>query len=323
MNEADFSATMNQLRRLYEQGDYSEALGLLERVATRFPQQGLMYHWKMCLSARAGRPSEAIQVFQDALDHGYWYPKALIREDEDLQSLQGMPEYEELVTVSLERAAELGAGGKPELLVVPPDASATGHAPLLIGLHGNSQNARLAADDWRELHQRGWMLALPQSSEPLTADAYMWDDFDRGAAEVEGLCAPILEPQSVDSSRIILGGFSAGGGLAIRLALAGTLKARGFLVIGPYLRDLQTLTPYLETARNNGIRGYIVMGLREPDDGRELMSRTTAYLRENGIPCVLDEHADLGHAFPPDFPQVLDKALDFLLPFSSPSAANR
>jgi predicted esterase len=314
MSAADFSPTMYQLRDLYEQGNYSGALDLLERVAARFPQQGLMYHWKMCLSARADRPGEAIQALRDALTHGYWYPARLLRDDEDLLLLQGMPEYEELVALSLKRAAEVEANGRPELLVVPPDDNTTGPAPLLIGLHGNSQNARLAADDWRELHGRGWTLALPQSSQPLTADAYMWEDFESGAAEVEGLCAQLIGQQSVESGRIILGGFSAGGGLAIRLALSGTLKARGFLVIGPYLRDLRTLEPYLETARSNGIRGYIVMGLREPSDGQELMRRTAAFLRENDIPCVLDEHPDVGHAFPLDFPLVLDKALSFLLP---------
>ena len=314
MGEEDFSTTMYQMRDLYEQGDYTEALDVLERVATRFPQQGIMYHWKMCLSARADRPAEAIQALRDALAHGYWYPSGLLRDDDDLLSLQGMPEYEELVVDSVKRATEVGSNGKPELLVVPPDRNIPGPAPLLIGLHGNSQNARLAADDWRELHRRGWMLALPQSSQPLTADAYMWDDLECGAAEVESLCTQVIGQQSVDSGRIILGGFSAGGGLAIRLALSGTLKARGFLVTGPYLRDLQALAPYLDTARSNGIRGYIVMGLRERSDGQDLMRRTAAFLRENGIPCVLDEHPNVGHAFPPDFPMVLDKALNALLP---------
>ena len=37
---------------------------------------------------------------------------------------------------------------------------------------------------------------------------------------------------------------------------------------------------------------------------QELMRRTAAFLRGNKIPCVLDEHPDVGHVFPPDFTMV-------------------
>src|SRR3974377_1175446 len=100
MSTPDFSTTMFELRRLHGDGDYMEALELLQREAAGFPQQSLMYHWKMCLTARVGRSAEAIQALRDALVHGYWYPSRLLRDDEDLQSLQGIPEFEELVAAS-------------------------------------------------------------------------------------------------------------------------------------------------------------------------------------------------------------------------------
>ncbi len=314
MSEAEFAPTRYQLLALYNQGAYVEALNLLEREGARFPQQGLMYHWMMCLAARADEPDKALLAFREALDKGYWYPAALLRDDEDLQSLQGRPPFEEMVAVSLERAAKTESSSTPQLLVIPPAADAVSPAPLLIGLHGNSQSAGLAAENWHPLQKRGWMLALPQSSQLLTPDAYMWNDFARGAGEVERLCGKLIGSRSVDSTRIILGGFSAGGGLAIQMAVAGTLKARGFLVIGPYLRDLEVLTPFLQTARDRGLRGYIIMGLQEPAEGQELMQRTAALLKDNGIPCEIEPHADLGHAFPEDFDATLQKALAFLLP---------
>jgi len=314
MSEAEFAPTRYELLRLYNQGAYVEALELLEREGARFPQQGLMYHWKMCLAARANEPEQALGAFQQALDGGYWFPAQLLRDDEDLRSLQGLPRFEEMVAVSLERMAKAELNTTPQLLVIPPEADAIIPAPLLIGLHGNSQNAQLAAEDWHPLHKRGWTLALAQSSQVLTADAYQWNDFARGAAEVERLCGDLIVSRSVDPARILLGGFSAGGGLAIQLAVSGTLNARGFLVIGPYLRDLEVLTPFFATARSRGIRGYIVMGLEEPAEGQALMQRTAALLKDNGIPCEIEQHAKLGHAFPPDFDATLQKALAFLLP---------
>ena len=76
MSEAEFAPTRHQLLALYNQGAYVEALNLLEREAARFPQQGLMYHWMMCLAARADEPDKALLAFREALDKGYWYPAA-------------------------------------------------------------------------------------------------------------------------------------------------------------------------------------------------------------------------------------------------------
>jgi predicted esterase len=313
MSELDFSKTRAEITALYNRKDYAEALDLLTREAARYPQQGVMYNWKMCLAARVGKPSQAIQAFQEALDHGYSYPQRLLREDEDLASLQGLPEYEELATLSEQRFAQVQATTKPELLVIPANEASTAPSPLLIGLHGNSQSAKLAADDWRPLHAKGWTLALPQSSELLTSDAYMWNDFERGAAEVEAVTGKLIGEPTIDPGRIIIGGFSAGGGLAIKLAVTGRIPARGFLVVGPYLRDLDTLEPYLATARENQVKGYIIMGLQEPPEGQDLMQKTAAFLTEHGIPCEVERHPELAHAFPADFGASLQKALAFLL----------
>jgi predicted esterase len=314
MSGSDSSVTRAQLLGLYNQRRYRDALDLLEREWESFPQKGLMYHWKMCLAAQAGEPTVAIQAFREALDHGHWYPETLVREDEDLKSLQGVPEYEELVEVCIRRYAEAEGSAKPELLVVPPEVATSSPMPALIGLHGNSQTARLAADDWSELRRRGWLLALPQSSRLLTSDAYMWDDFEKGAGEVQKLCSRLTDEYSIDPERILLGGFSAGGGLAIQLAISGALKAKGFIVVGPYLRNLEVLTPHLPEARANGVKGYIIMGLNEPPEGQELMRRTASFLQDHGIVCELESHADVAHAFPPNFGASLDKALAFLLP---------
>jgi predicted esterase len=302
------------LLELYNQRRYRDALDLLERGWESFPQQGLMYHWKMCLAARAEEPTTAIQAFREALGHGHWYPERLVREDEDLKSLQGVPEYEELVAVCMRRYAAAETSAKPELLVVPPPESSSSPMPLLIGLHGNSQTAELAAHDWSELRKRGWLLALPQSSRRLTSDAYMWDDFEKGAEEVKEVCSRLADEYSIDPERILLGGFSAGGGLAIQLAISGALKARGFIVVGPYLQNLEVLTPHLAEARANRVNGYIIMGQKEPEEGQELMQRTAGFLEDHSIVCELEPHPDLAHAFPPDFGVSLDKALALLLP---------
>ncbi len=312
MNEQDRVSVQRQLRLLYSQKEYVQALDLLQRHPESFLQPGIMYHWKMCLAARANDPDLAIQAFRDALEQGYAFPAALIREDEDLATLQGIAAYEELAQLSLQRIAEAEAHTRPELVVIPPAGERVERAPLLLGLHGNAQNARLAANDWHPIVEKGWMLATAQSTQVLTSDAYIWNDFARGTAEVRKLFGTLNTQEAIDPERVVLGGFSMGGGLAVHMAVTGAMKTRGFIVVGPYLRDLEPLTPYLDTAAASGLRGYIIMGLQEPPEGQEIIRKIDAFLNRHGIPCELEEHPELAHAFPADFGQSLDKALAFL-----------
>src|SRR5262249_19153152 len=130
------------------------------------------------------------------------YPAVLVREDDDLVSLQGLPAYEELAHRNQQRFAEVDAHTRPELLLIPPAGEHAERAPLLLGLHGNSQNARLAANDWRPIADKGWMLACIQSSQLLTSDAYIWNDLARGTADVQRLYGA-LNRDVIDSERVV------------------------------------------------------------------------------------------------------------------------
>ncbi len=312
MTDVGIGSLQRELRRLYSQHEYTQALDLLDRHPETLTQPSMLYHWRMCLAARAGEPELAIGAFQDAIERGHAYPAALIRDDEDLASLQGIAAFEELAQRSLERMAEVERWARPELIVIPPALPRVTRAPLLLGLHGNSQNARLAAADWSPIVDKGWMLACAQSTQVLTTDAFVWNDLARGADDVRALAGVLDIGGAVDPARVVLGGFSMGGGLAIQLAVSGAIGASGFIVIGPYLPDLAALEPYVEAAAARGLRGYIVMGLLESPEGQGIIRAIPPFLEAHGIPCELEEQPDLAHAFPGAFDQVLDRALAFI-----------
>jgi len=312
MTEQDLGSLHRQLRLLYGQGEFVPALDLLGRHPEMFEQQAILYHWRMCLAARAGEPDQAIGALRDALEHGYAYPAALIRDDADLASLQGRAAFEELAQLSLQRAARDERQARPELVLVAPATERMQRAPLLLGLHGNSQNARVAVRDWSPILDRGWLLACAQSTQVLTTDAYVWNDLPRGAADVQRLYSTLDIGAAIDPGRVVMGGFSMGGGLAIQMAVTGAIEARGFVVFGPYLPDLEPLRPHLDAAAARGLRGYIVMGLQEAPEGQELIRGILTFLNAHGIPCELEERPEIGHSFPADLDQVLDRALAFL-----------
>lgn len=313
MTDQDAASLQRDLRRLYSRDEFSAALDLLDRHPEMFElQPAMLYHWRMCVAARAGAETRAIGAFSDGLAHGYAYPASLIHEDGDLASLQGIPAFQELARLSLGRFADAERETRPELIVVPPRGRRAGQVPLLVALHGNSQNARMAARDWSPIVDKGWVLACAQSTQVLTSEAYVWNNLERGATDVGSLYGTLAVGGAVDPERVVVGGFSMGGGLAIQLAVTRAIEARGFIAVAPYLPDPESLRADLDAAAAAGLRGYVLVGLEETTEGLERIRTLTAFLNAGGVRCELEERPRLAHAVPGDLDQVLDRALAFL-----------
>ena len=313
MSDYTFTTLQAQLMRHYGRGEYAQALELLRQEGDNFPDEWRLYDWRMCMASRVNDTALALQAFKDALAHGFWFSPSLLRDDEDLVALQGAPEFEQMVTVCQQKLAEAEKSARPELLVVPPEGVAARPYPLLIALHGNMSNSGNTVSHMRPVCSRGWLLALPQSSQVMGPAAYGWHDFEKATHEVQEHYAALAKEYPIDAEKVIMSGFSMGGGLAIWLAVSRASKARGFVVLGPYLRDSDALKPYLESARAHGVRGYIVMGEQEAPAGQENVRRVAELLNTHGVPCELELRPDIGHAFPPDFEKSLEKAFEFIL----------
>ena len=73
------------------------------------------------------------------------------------------------------------------------------------------------------------------------------------------------------------------------------------------MEDFDELLP-----SKHDLRGYLVVGGR--DRRYEMFDRQIhALLNQNGIPCEMEDHPQMGHEFPKAFHQSITKALEFLL----------
>lgn len=295
----------------YEDGHYQEALDLVNREAPHFPAEAKhTYYWRVCLTSRVGDIGQALRLLGEAVAAGFWYPVSMLRSDSDLAPLQGLPEFERLLSVCKERSDETQAKAVPMRLTLEPDGQQP--APLLVALHGNNGNAQTSAEYWRPASSDGWHVLLPQSSQVSGPDAYVWNDRDWSVREVRQHHAEVCAQAPVDSTRTVVGGFSMGGGLAVWLALSGAIAARGFVAVGPYLPNVEELRQVLAERQPQGMRGYIVIGGK--DKGcHEVSKAVAAMMHEHGLPCELEVHPDMGHVFPPAFDQSLQKALQFVM----------
>jgi predicted esterase len=297
----------------YRANDYARALAFAEQAFDRFPERAKQtLHWRICLMAVSGKQEQSLQLFKEALTQGYCYPPAALEKEPDLVSLRDVAAFEELLEVNNQRFAEIQAHARPELLVVPLAQQATTY-PLLIALHGNGSNARDTSEYWAEITAQGWLLALPQSSQLIGPAECIWDNRQQGSGEICEHLAALTHTYAIDQERVVLGGFSNGGGLAIWLALRQSMKTRGFIALGPTLTaaELQVLTPLLDTQTPAGLRGSIIVG-EEDTWSLEISHKIAELLHAHDVSCKLEILPGLDHSYPPHFAEWVAQGLAFV-----------
>jgi predicted esterase len=306
MQAKEFRVLREQVFSLYQRQRYAEALAILEQNADTFPQQAArIYNWRMCLANLSGDPHLALELFQQAVKSGLWWPEEMLRSDPDLMSLQGTPAFEELVRICEERAAQARSTSRPQLFIrVPQTLNAP--VPMLVALHGRNSSAMEIMPQWEPLLEQGWIIAAPTSSQILGPNSYGWDNLEIAKTEVETHLATLQRDYAVDAQKILFCGFSQGGGLAIWLALQGIQSTAKFLAIAPFIADVEQIT----VPGQYQTRGYVIYG--DADDGLARIKAILERLRNLSIEYITEEVVGLGHEFPPKFAQSLQRAMNFL-----------
>jgi predicted esterase len=132
---------------------------------------------------------------------------------------------------------------------------------------------------------------------------YFWKDRTVAIAELATHLAALQAPEQT-----VLAGFSMGAGLAIQAVLGGTLGVRRFLAVAPAIR-LEAVLPLLATCSPE-VRGHIIIG--EQDRYCPAAVELANAMKQAGLKCELELHAQMGHDFPPAFPSDLDRRLTAL-----------
>lgn len=300
-----------QFDQLVEAGAYAEALDLATREAHVFPDysQRVVFMWRITMACRLEDAELALQLLGEAVAAGHWYHG--LAEDPDFRLLLGRPEFERLVAVCEERRVRAMASAVPALKLLQPECRCAPY-PLLVALHGAQSSAEAFASHWAAAAAQGWLVAVPQSSQAYGPGTYSWNDWEWALAEVERRYAALRTGHDIDPRRVVLAGFSQGGGLAAWLALGGAIEARGLVLVGPFLADVESVVPLLEARRPRGLRAFIAAGERDRYC-YGVAQRLAALLPQYGVACRLETYPGLEHGFPQDFESRLPHALEYVL----------
>jgi predicted esterase len=311
--DSRLAAIQYEVDELYQKQAYKAAYDLITEAEDRFLDElPEIRYWRACLAACMGEIKLSLELLEWTVAEGGWYSAQQLREEQDLEDLQGVLRFEKLASTCLERQRTAEALSQPAISILEPESIQGGERlqpPLMLALHGNTQTDEHALQAWQPMLKRGYLLAAPRSSQVAWGTTRSWTNLELGVNEVRSHLAQLTERISLDTARSVIGGFSMGAGLALLLVLQGLdFPIRNFILVGPYLPDIDMLTPLFEGLRAAEIRGYIVVGDR--DDPCSTIARTlTERLRTHGYSVELEVQPGLVHDFPLDFNAVVERAL--------------
>jgi len=308
MEQMTFRELTDKMMSHYNARDYTSALEVVEQNEIHFPEQAVrITFWRMCLLSLCGRSADVISVFQQGLNEGFWWSGSQFL-DSDLDAVRDLPEFNHLMAVSKKKYEEARRHIERDQTILLPNPPASGKHPLLIALHGYSGTKDSHLEYWEIARQRGWLVLLPQSTQPLFPGSFCWDDSAQGLTDIRFYYEQISQKYQIDPQRVVIAGFSQGSGMAIYGALSGRVGVRGFIGIGTFIAEPDWLIPL--ASQSGSVRGYFIAG--EKDHTLDKAKAIQTILKENHIQFGEEIHPNLAHEFPPDFGPSFDKAIKYI-----------
>lgn len=136
----------------YSEGEFQEALDLIRAFEpeSRSQREDVVF-WSMCLMSRLGSTDDALSIFSQGLEEGFWWSEPMLR-DSDLDRLREDPRWSELVEQSLgARDAAEGAADLKWIVVDPTTDPSEGSLSFSM-VRGRDRN-------WRQTN--GWQPLTP------------------------------------------------------------------------------------------------------------------------------------------------------------------
>lgn len=309
-------ADLNQkMIEYFQSGEFQQALDLIEREGGHFITERLQVdYWRMCAAARVDNRAHVAKVADQFHKEGLWMGEIMWRLTPSFKPLQGDAEFERLVAESQKLQAKDAPSDNPVILKHFPK-NLSKKTPLLIALHGNQNTAAGTLAFWKPAVDEGFALAVPQSTQAMFKGAFMWDDLDVSFEQVKTCLETMKKEIEFDESRVILGGHSMGGFVAIQMALTGELPVHGLIANGPALpfEDApDALEKALISAKERGLRAYFIMGDKDVDIEQEAIRVFVEKMKSTGIPCELEVVPGATHDYNPSYDTAIVNAVKFV-----------
>ena len=326
MRADNFPHYRDQVFDLYNAGKHREALAVAFQAKEKFPERrAKTSYWIGCLQSRLGESEEAIQTLEKASKDGIWWPDQALLMEPDLEPLQSRPEFKAVIAESQRLKERALLSAKPGVMILTPRKySAEESYPLVIALTPRIGHPGEFAEHWNGSRNRGFLLAVPHSSQPISSEEFCWDDPERSEHDVAWAYKQVRDKYNIDPAKVIVAGFSQGAALSLYLTLNRTFPSRGFIAVAASdwvapedkpanqrKHPSETFASFIRAKEVKELKGVIIMGDKDP-----FLPKIQTLLEgmvERGFKGKIDVVQNLGHEFPTDFEKRLESATNFLV----------
>jgi predicted esterase len=307
----DYMSLRKRVIELFGEQKYAAAEGLLKKSLDQFPDRAMANLFNLTLVAlRQNAPEKAIYWLEEVhlrqLFFGIW-----AFEGEMWQPLRNLPRFQALLKENEKRLAAAQTNAVMKLELVKPDGyDPKRKYPLFIALHGGGETIAAFRPNWTSPKlQKGYLVAYVQSTQVADMNGFHWQDDSISHRDLTEAYLQIRDQVSIDPDCVLIGGFSSGGYGAIKAILSGVIPARGFIVLCPVPPEIKDPT-VLKALRKKGLKGTLLT--TELDQRIPQQKAFVQQMNQARIPVKMVVTPNVGHWYPENLPELIDKALQDL-----------
>ena len=309
-----FADIKTQVEQLEADDRYTEAIALLEEALENYPDDGYYITEKLGeFYTHTEQYQKAIDIWTYGAEHAFFYCHnpgwPIYQPYAEFEKFHILVEKDRLL-----REAAIKASKTRFEVATPRNYTADRQYPLLLVFHGGNSHIDRARPYWVSKRlQEEFLVAFIQSYLYYGMESFGWKRSDQRAwAEIKSTFGEIIERYSVDQADVFAAGISAGGMVAIEIALADIIDLKGFIGVCPVMPGEAIFNiENIANAKESGQCGVIISGEQDSYTGPQAQKMVEAF-DEAGYPHQFVLVPEMGHEYPVDFTSRLDEALAYL-----------
>ncbi len=294
-------ALVARFDRAYDDGRFEQAAEVATKLAERHESSSVWAFNAACAHARSGNLDEARAWVTACAERGFQGVRSF-ETDQDLDPIRDTPEFE--AALALVRAAararleefQDAALAHEHPAWVPEHASAEALVPLVIAMHGTGGRGDEMLRVWKDAcAEVGAAIIAPDGLRP-SGNGYAWTYRDESEWMIQDLIDRVAADLPVDTSRVVLTGFSQGANVSMP---AGIDHAERFVGVIPICGHYEEQIVDLESVRRGEIdapRYGFIIGARDPWAGT--FRKAERAFEGAGVEVRLEVVPAMGHEMP-------------------------
>jgi predicted esterase len=296
---------------LYDLEKYDEGIELIYKHRDDFPDYGYELSNSLTIFYRATEQYEkCMDVWEEGHKKGFFYGIFPVRRYDPFK------EYKRFESIMNEdtRLREIANQNTKTIyeVLAPKELEPGKQYPLLIVLHGGGSSIARAKEHWQsEMLEKDYIVTFLQSYFQFSTNTWAWRESDpRTHEDIQKIYRDMISKYPVDTSKVVIGGISAGGSAAVDISMNEIIPAAGLIGVCPGMPE-EFNSEMAGTLQKKGFRAFVIGG--EKDFYLEHQNKMALIFEEVNLPHKQIVIEGMGHQYPDKFSEWIDSALKYIL----------